>query len=150
MKITGDYTLHAPLHIVWKGLMSPVILSNCIPGCQSFELIDDNTYQMIVNVKVGPMNGKYQGTISILDQEIPKSYRLIAEGKGSLGFARGSALVTLSDLSDTTSLLVDGEMEIGGTVARVGQRIIGTLSKTMMDRFFECLTQSILNDSMAN
>ena len=111
---------------------------------------DDNTYQMIVNVKVGPMNGKYQGTISILDQEIPKSYRLIAEGKGSLGFARGSALVTLSDLSDTTSLLVDGEMEIGGTVARIGQRIIGTVSKTMMDRFFECLTQSILNDSMAN
>ena len=150
MKITGDYTLLAPLGIVWKGLMSPEILSNCIPGCQSFELIDDNTYQMIVNVKVGPMNGKYQGTISILDHAIPKPYRLIAEGQGSLGFARGSALVTLSDLSDTTSLLVDGEMEIGGTVARIGQRIIGTVSKTMMDRFFECLTQSILNDSMAN
>ena len=130
--------------------MSPEVLSNCIPGCQSFDLIDDDKYEMMVNVKIGPMNGKYQGTISILDQQIQNSYRLIAEGKGSLGFARGSALVTLSELSGTTSLLVDGEMEIGGTVARIGQRIIGTVSKTMMDRFFECLTQSILNDSMAN
>ena len=150
MKITGNYTLHAPLDIVWKGLMSPEALSNCIPGCQSFDLIDDDKYEMMVNVKIGPMNGKYQGTILILDQQIQNSYRLIAEGKGSLGFARGSALVTLSELSGTTSLLVDGEMEIGGTVARIGQRIIGTVSQTMMDRFFECLTQSIANNSMSN
>ena len=146
MKITGTYKLEAPIDTVWKGLMSPNILANCIPGCQSFDLVGHDKYDMTVNVKVGPMNGKFQGTISIVDQEIQNSYRLIAEGKGSVGFAQGSALVTLSDISGTTNLLVDGELEIGGTIARVGQRMIGNVSKNMMDRFFECLTQSIGSD----
>ena len=147
MKITGTYTLDAPIDVVWKGLMSPHILSSCIPGCQSFDLVDHDKYDMTVNAKVCPMNGKFQGTISIVDQEVQNSYRLIAEGNGSLGFARGSALVTLSEFSGATSLLVDGDLEIGGTVARVGQRMIGNVSKTMMDRFFECLTQSIVTNS---
>ena len=150
MKITGTYILDAPIDTVWKGLMSPNILANCIPGCQSFDLVDQDKYDMTVNVKVGPMNGKFQGTISIVDQKIQNSYRLIAEGKGSVGFAQGSALVTLSELSGTTSLRVDGELEIGGTIARVGQRIIGNVSKNMMDRFFECLTQSITSDLSSN
>ena len=150
MKITGTYILDAPIDTVWKGLMSPNILSNCIPGCQNFDLVDHDKYDMTVNVKVGPMNGKFQGTISIVDQEVQNSYRLIAEGKGSVGFARGSALVTLSEFSGTTSLLVDGDLEIGGTIARVGQRIIGNVSKNMMDRFFECLTQSIAGDLSLN
>ena len=150
MKITGTYILDAPIETVWKGLMSPNILANCIPGCQSFDLVDHDKYDMTVNVKVGPMNGKFQGTISIVDQDVQNSYRLIAEGKGSVGFAQGSALVTLSEFSGTTSLLVDGDLEIGGTIARVGQRIIGNVSKNMMDRFFECLTQSIADDLSAN
>ena len=150
MKITGTYILDAPIDTVWKGLMSPNILSNCIPGCQNFDLVDHDKYDMTVNVKVGPMNGKFQGTISIVDQEVQNSYRLIAEGKGSVGFAQGSALVTLSELSGTTSLLVDGELEIGGTIASVGQRIIVNVSKNMMDRFFECLTQSIASDLSPN
>ena len=150
MKITGTYILKAPIDTVWKGLMSPNILADCIPGCQSFDLVGHDKYDMTVNVKVGPMNGKFQGTISIVDQEIQNSYRLIAEGKGSVGFAQGSALVTLSELSGTTSLRVDGELEIGGTIARVGQRIIGNVSKNMMDRFFECLTQSITSDLSSN
>ena len=150
MKITGNYILEAPIETVWKGLMSPNILADCIPGCQSFDLVDHDKYAMEVNVKVGPMNGKFQGTISIVDQEIQNSYRLIAEGKGSVGFAQGSALVTLSDISGTTNLLVDGELEIGGTIARVGQRMIGNVSKNMMDRFFECLTQSIAGDLSPN
>ena len=150
MKITGTYILDAPIDTVWKGLMSPNILANCIPGCQSFDLVDQDKYDMTVNVKVGPMNGKFQGTISIVDQEIQNSYRLIAVGKGSVGFAQGSALVTLSDIGGTTNLLVDGELEIGGTIARVGQRMIGNVSKNMMDRFFECLTQSIASDLSSN
>ena len=150
MKITGTYILKAPIDTVWKGLMSPNILADCIPGCQSFDLVGHDKYDMTVNVKVGPMNGKFHGTISIVDQEIQNSYRLIAEGKGSVGFAQGSALVTLSELSGTTSLRVDGELEIGGTIARVGQRIIGNVSKNMMDRFFECLTQSITSDLSSN
>ena len=150
MKITGTYILKAPIDTVWKGLMSPNILADCIHGCQSFDLVGHDKYDMTVNVKVGPMNGKFHGTISIVDQEIQNSYRLIAEGKGSVGFAQGSALVTLSDISGTTNLLVDGELEIGGTIARVGQRKIGNVSKNMMDRFFECLTQSIARDLSSN
>ena len=36
-------------------------------------------------------------------------------------------------------MTVDGTVQVGGTVARVGQRLIGSVAKMMMDRFFACL-----------
>ena len=34
---------------------------------------------------------------------------------------------------------VSGTVQTGGPIARVGQRLIGSVSKMMLDRFFACL-----------
>ena len=142
MKITGSYVFDAPVAQVWETLMSPDLLSSCIPGCQDFEPVGEDEYRVTVNIRVGPINGRYEAKISLTDQKPPDSYRLVAEGSGPLGFAKGDALVTLSEEAGKTTLRVEGDANVGGTVARIGQRMTGSVAKTMMDRFFDCLRQS--------
>ena len=142
MKITGSYVFDAPAAQVWETLMSPNQLSSCIPGCRSFEIMGEDEYRVTVNIQVGPINGRYEARIALMDQEHPNSYRLVAEGSGPLGFAKGVALGTLVEEDGKTTLRVEAEAEVGGTVARIGQRMTGSVAKTMMDRFFDCLRQS--------
>ncbi len=142
MKITGSYVFDATMAQVWETLMSPDLLSSCIPGCQGFEPIGEDEYRVTVNIRVGPINGRYEATISLTDQKPPDSYRLVGEGSGPLGFAKGDVLVTLAEEDGKTTLWVEGEADVGGTVARIGQRMTGSVAKTMMDRFFACLRQA--------
>ena len=142
MKITGSYIFDAPVAQVWEILMSPDQLASCIPGCQDFELIAEDEYRVTITIRVGPINGRYEAKIALRDQKPPNSYRLVAEGSGPLGFAKGDALVTLTEEDGKTTLRVEGDADVGGTVARIGQRMAGSVAKTMMDRFFECLRQS--------
>jgi carbon monoxide dehydrogenase subunit G len=65
------------------------------------------------------------------------------EGSGPAGFVNGTASVTLTEAGDKTSVQVDGDAQVGGTVARVGQRLIGSVAKTLMDRFFGCLNEAV-------
>ncbi len=143
MKITGSYVFDAPVAQVWETLMSPDLLSSCMPGCQGFEPVGEDEYRVTVNIRVGPINGRYEAKMALTDQKPPESYRLVAEGSGPLGFAKGDALVTLSEEEGKTTLMVEADAEVGGTVARIGQRMHGSVAKTMMDRFFDCLRQSV-------
>ena len=143
MEITGSYVFEAPVAQVWEMLMSPDLLSSCIPGCQGFELTGEDEYRVTLNIRVGPINGRYEARIALTDQKPPNSYRLAAEGSGPLGFAKGVALGTLSEEDGKTTLRVEAEADVGGTVARIGQRMTGSVAKTMMDRFFDCLSQSV-------
>jgi carbon monoxide dehydrogenase subunit G len=92
-----------------------------------------------LTLAVAAVSGQYTGTISILDKRPPHSYRLLVEGTGKPGFVKGEATVELVEQDQTTIVNVKGEGQVGGLIARVGQRLLGTVSKMMMDRFFSCM-----------
>ena len=69
----------------------------------------------------------------------PESFRLAIEGQGKAGFVNGNARVALREEGDTTIVDVSGTAEVGGMIARVGQRLVGSVSKMMLDRLFACL-----------
>jgi len=61
------------------------------------------------------------------------------EGQGRPGFVKGSSAVALKAAGDATEVTVTADVQAGGAIARVGQRLIGGVAKMMMDRFFGCL-----------
>ena len=142
MDIAETYTFRAPAARVWHVLLDPERLAGCIPGCQRLEPLGDGRYRASLDVGVGSIRGKYEATVTISDQAPPWSYRLTVEGSGSAGFLRGEAQVTLAEQEDGTVVTVQGKGQVGGTVARVGQRLLGSVNKMMMDRFFTCLRES--------
>ena len=139
MDISGSYTFDAPPGLVWALLMDPAVIASCIPGCDTFEPTGENSYRVRLAVAMAAITGTYEGTVTLADQVPATSYRLIAEGQGRPGFLKGSSGITLRADGATTIVDVAGTVETGGPIARLGQRLIGGVSKMMLDRFFACL-----------
>ena len=140
MNLSSTYTFDAPRQTVWNLLTDPTVVADCLPGCESLVPAGDDSYTAVLNVGIASVTGRYEGRVRITDQEPPERYRLVVDGKGRPGFVLGEASVELSEGDGgQTVVTVDGRGQIGGTIARIGQRLVGTVGKTMMDRFFECL-----------
>ena len=76
------------------------------------------------------------------DQVPHQSFQLVVQGTGGGGFISGEAVITLVEHGDKTTVTVDSESQAGGPVARVGQRLMESVAKMMMDRFFDSLRKA--------
>ncbi len=87
-----------------------------------------------MNVRIGPVSGIFSG--SWVSNEVPpESCTLTADGRGGPGFERDVGNVQFADQGDGTTLMkYDGEVQIGGTIASVGQRMIDSVAKSMIRR----------------
>ncbi len=139
MDVSGSYTFAAAPDAVWKLLTDPDVIAGCLPGCDRLEPIGADQYRATLALAVASIGGRYTGTVSMLDKNPPHSYRLVVEGRGTPGFVTGEATIELIAEGNGTTVRVTGRGEVGGLIARVGQRLLGSASKLMMDRFFECL-----------
>jgi carbon monoxide dehydrogenase subunit G len=142
MDVSASYKFAAPQASVWTLLNDPDIVGGCLPGCDRLEPLGDDRYRAELTLAVASVSGQYSGTVTILDNRPPHSYRLVVEGSGKPGFVKGEVVIELVGQPDeTTTVHVKGEGQVGGLIARVGQRLLGSVSKMMMDRFFACLQQ---------
>ena len=144
MNLSSSYTFGAPRQAVWTLLNDPAVIADCLPGCESLEPRGNGSFHAVLTVGVAAISGRYEGTVTMADRHEPSSYRLVVDGTGRAGFVKGEADVSLAALEndkDQTLVTVEGRAQVGGTVARVGQRLLGSVSKMMMDRFFACLAR---------
>ena len=139
MDLSASYTFAAPPATVWNLLNDMDVVASCLPGCERLEPIGEDRYRADLTLAVAAVSGRYSGTVAILDKQPPNSYRLVVEGTGKSGFVKGEATVQLVEDQASTIVTVTGQGQVGGLIARVGQRLLGTVSKMMMDRFFGCL-----------
>lgn len=139
MDMKGTYTFAAPRDRVWRLLMDTEAIASCIPGCEKLEPLGDNRYRATLTVALAAVTGSYQGTIAMIEIEEPTSYRLLIDGQGRPGFVKGESKVVLADKGESTDVQVHGTAQIGGAIARVGQRLVSSVGQMMMDRFFACL-----------
>lgn len=143
MEISGSYTFNAPPDRVWALLMNPKVIASCIPGCDRFEPDGEDRYKVTLTVALAAITGSYEGTVILADKVDQTSYRLIVEGQGRPGFVKGNSAVALKGHDTSTEVEVTGSVQMGGPIARVGQRLIGGVAKMMMDRFFACLNSKL-------
>ena len=142
MKLTGRYEINAPRETVWRALTLPDSLKGCIPGCQRLEDVGGGDYEASISAQLGPVRGNFNAKVSIKDWNPHESYRMIISANGTPGFINGEAFITLNEDGGITTVSVDGDGQAGGLLARVGQRMMENVSRTMMDRFFNCLAES--------
>ncbi len=143
MKVDGSYQFDAPRERVWTVLLDPQALKGCIPGCESLTATGEDQYEAIMKVGVAAIRGTYKGKVRITDKDELNSYKLLIEGSGGPGFVRGEAAVELADNGSSTQVTVHGDGQVGGTVAGVGQRMIGGVAKMLMGQFFDCLKKQL-------
>jgi len=125
-------------------MLDPAAIASCIPGCERLEPDGADRYKAAITIGMAAITGSYEGTVEITDKVEPTSYQLTVEGQGRPGFVKGTATITLRADGGNTIVDVKGSAQSGGTIARLGQRLIGSAAKMMQDRFFACL-QAKLN-----
>ena len=140
MKVNGEYEIHAPRQRVWEALLDPEILAKTLPGCEQLVPIGPDEYEMKMKLSMATVTGAFKGKVKITDQQPPESYRLNLTGTGKIGFIRGGGKYSLADAGESLTIVTyEGDVQVGGTIASVGQRLMDMTSKMMIKRFFTAL-----------
>jgi len=137
LKISGEQTLSAPRECVWALFNDPERLSRLIPGCEKLEVISPTEFAGTLNVGVAAVKGVYSGRLKLEEVRPPEHYKMAVEGKGKQGFMRGSGtLDLLAKGPNQTVATYGGDVQIGGPLVQVGQRMIDGAAKMLLGQFF--------------
>ena len=143
MKIGGAYTVPIEQKQAYTMLQDPGILAKCMPGCDHLARIGEDEYEMKMKMVISSVKGLFGGTVRLADQSPPDSFRLVVEGSGKVGFVKGEGVLTLAAIEASTEVRYDGEVQIGGMIAGVGQRLLDVTAKLIIKKFFEKFTGEI-------
>ena len=140
MKVQGEHLFKGTAKQVWDLFRDTEVMAAALPGTKNMELVGENLYEAVMNVRVGPVAGEFAGQLEISNEDFPRSYRMTVDGRGKPGFLKGAGDVILEEMdSDQTLMKYEGEVQIGGRLAAVGQRLIDTVAKSIISAAFETL-----------
>lgn len=131
MKLEGSHTFAAPRDEVWEAMLDPDVLIKALPGCEALEKVGENQYKATLNVRVGPVQGRFSGTVTLSNLNPPASYRMKVTGQGAPGFVTGEGDITLDEQDGSTVMRYTGDAQIGGRIASVGQRLLDSTAKSL-------------------
>lgn len=143
VRLEGTYTFDAPREVVWQVLMDPQAIAQALPGTQSLEEIEPNAYRGVMVVRVGPVQGRFGGTVRLTDLTPPEGYHLQVEGKGPQGFVTGEGDLRLEEQEGKTVLHYSGQAQVGGRIAAVGQRLIESTARSIVRQGLEALNRQV-------
>jgi carbon monoxide dehydrogenase subunit G len=90
-----------------------------------------------MKAKFGPVKARFESRVLLSDLNPPESYTISGEGKGGpAGFGKGSARVSLTEAGDNTLLEYTADMHVGGKLAQVGSRLVGSAVRKILNDFF--------------
>ena len=140
LDIGGSEAIPASVEALWVALNDHKVLTRCIPGCKTMTEIAPDAYKVDMQLRVAAVGGSFEGEISLSDKQAPKTCNIKVSGAGTLGHGNGTARFEIEpDGENGAQLIYKGNGEIGGLVAGVGQRILASVSKHLIGRFFVAL-----------
>ena len=143
MEINGERRIAAAREEVWRALNDPDILRHCIPGCEALVAAGDNAFDGTMTARIGPVTAKFSGKVTLADLDPPNGYRLVGEGKGTAGFAKGEASVRLVAAESATVLSYSAKAQVGGKLAQVGSRLLEGTTRKLAEQFFARLDEAL-------
>ena len=150
MEQSGEYRILAPRDRVWAALNDADVLRACIDGCESMIKVADDEFEAEVKARIGPVSATFKGTVSLVNLKPPESYGLNLDVKGgAVGFGKGTASVTLSEIEDGTQLAYEVRANVGGKIAQVGSRLIDGVTRKMVDHFFDAFSDQLGGEVVA-
>jgi len=115
MKVEGEHLFNGTQQQIWDLFRDTEVMAAALPGTKKMELVGENIYEAVMNVRVGPVAGEFSGQLVISNEEHPNSYTMTVDGRGKPGFLKGVGDVILADQGGNQTLMgYIGEVHIGG------------------------------------
>jgi hypothetical protein len=144
MKVEGQFAFDgvSPL-AVWTFLTDANRIAQCLPGCEKLEQTGEGAYDLQMRFGVGPISGVFTGSIRLHDLQPTSEYKMTVSGGGTPGFVNGEGTVQLAANDSGTLLRYSGDVNAGGPIASLGQRMIGGAARMAIDQFFKCAASKL-------
>jgi uncharacterized protein len=143
MKLEGERLFTVPRQRLWDALLDPQVLARTMPGCEALERTDETTFKGALNIAIGPVKGKFQGTLELSDLDPPRGYRMTVKGQGPSGFMKGEGGISLAETDGGTLLAYAIDAQVGGRMAAVGQRLMDSSAKVIAQQGLDGLAAQV-------
>ena len=145
MILTGTFTFEGPRTRVWEILQDPEVLAKALPGTKTLTRAGEDRYQGVMKVSVGPVNAaEFAIDVELKDKVFPQSFSMQIDGKGNVGFTKGTATVVLEEQpGPLTVMTYNSDVQIGGRIAVVGGRLLESVGKMMAKQALEALNAEL-------
>ena len=139
MQLSGEHHSPAPPERVWEFMLDPAVLKASLPGCERLDATGPDEYSATMTIGIGPIKGKYEGTVKIADKHEPTDFRMLIEGKGGQGQVSGDGLISFIPENGGTLIKWSGDAQVRGMLARIGARVIQPAAKSIVGHFFKSM-----------
>jgi len=144
MNLSGTYVFAGPRQRVWDLLQDPDVLAKALPGTERLARTAEDRYEGVMKVSVGPVTAaKFDVVVVLGDKVEPERFTMQIDGKGAVGYTKGSASVALADHAEGTEMTYTSNVQVGGKIAAVGQRLLESVGKMMMKQALEALQREL-------
>ena len=94
VKLAGTHSFDAPKNDVFEALLDPDVLSRILPGCRRLERTSENEFSGEISIRVGPVQGSFNGKVTLDEIDPPNGYRMEIAGPGTARLCKGSGDTT--------------------------------------------------------
>jgi carbon monoxide dehydrogenase subunit G len=145
MILSGTYEFSAPRQRVWELLQDPAVLAKALPGTERLVLSAPDKFDGVMKVSVGPVTAaRFDVSVTLTEKDPPKRFVMEIVGKGGVGYTRGTATIELEEKSATETVMrYDSNIQVGGKIAAVGQRLLEQVGKMMSKQALEALEREM-------
>jgi len=145
MILNGTYTFNGPRVRVWEILQDPTVLAKALPGTKTLTQVGEDRYQGVMKVSVGPVNAaEFAMNVELKDKVAPEKFAMVIDGKGGVGFTKGTAAIALEEQpGPVTVMTYTSDVQVGGRIAAVGQRLLESVGKMMTRQALEALNAEL-------
>jgi carbon monoxide dehydrogenase subunit G len=145
MNLSGTFTFEGPRLRVWEILLDPEVLAKALPGTKTLTRVAEDRYQGVMKVSVGPVSAaEFAVNVGLADKVAPEKFTLNIDGKGSLGFTKGVATIELrEEPGPLTVMTYSSDVQVGGRIASVGQRLLESVGKMMTRQALDSLNKEL-------
>jgi hypothetical protein len=147
VKIEGREDVAVPLALAWRMINDPIVLKGCTPGLDTLEETTPGHFDAEISLHLPLVTGRFKGSVDYLERDEPERLRLKLQGKGPPGFVNGEAILHLAPSEKGTAFRYEADVQIGGQIARLGQRMIAGVTKEMAGQFFEAFERLAVADA---
>jgi uncharacterized protein len=143
--LSGTFTFNGPRTTVWELLQDPAVLAKVLPGTKTLTLTSEDHYEGVMKVSVGPMTAaEFTVTVELKDKVAPESFAMRIDGKGGVGFTAGTAVIELQEIAGPQTVMnYRSDVQIGGRIAGVGQRLLESVSRMMTKQALDALDKEL-------
>jgi carbon monoxide dehydrogenase subunit G len=143
MHFEGTVQINAPRDAVWAFVIDPNQVGQCGPGVESIEVVDDTHFKATAKVGIGFISARFNVNMEFAEVDAPNAATIKAHGQAPGSAVDADARMQLSDADGGTRMDWSAEVNIAGTIASVGARLIEGTANKMISQTFDCIRSKL-------